>query len=585
MAFAADFSSIPHSPGSARPSRGPSFPWTHVLRGDPEPAIAVASPSSPPPSAAAILPPEPSDRSPPVPSENVASSSGTVPQSSMPSDEPEHGCNGNAAASASVSVSSSSSSSAAAAARGKKPAWQRPSNGSIEVGPVMGAVSWPPLSESTKASPKSSSPNTLKGSSDGTVSAPPGPVISTPPRPNSNNMNLNSTTNHVASPVRQKPNKRGSGSGSSSGTPVNGAPALQSPPPASAAATQITPDRETIPEPSPGDLPSKSSGNSNWDRGTRGGGFAPQQHGWNDHHRGYGGNRRGGGGGSHRGSFGSRRDQDRGSFVWGPRGFGSRDASAQQRGVRPYPRPPPPPFLSPPPQVRPFGNPVGYPDMPSPVYYVATPPPPETLSGLPFIAHPAAAPPAVFSPAAIDPQRAMLLKQINYYFSSDNLCKDIYLRRNMDEQGWVPITLIAGFNRVKQFTNNIQYILDTIRLSDVVEVQGEKIRKRNDWMNWVLPPSPNHFGTVPGLQSPATSDYDTLVAQLQAVELEGASNHNSMRGSTHTEVVLIRSASGNLNNQLHVVGDLSGDGNGQVTGHINSDYSKSGRSLVRSDTL
>lgn len=116
-------------------------------------------------------------------------------------------------------------------------------------------------------------------------------------------------------------------------------------------------------------------------------------------------------------------------------------------------------------------------------------------------------------------------------------------------------------------------------------MQGEKIRKRNDWMNWVLPPSPNHFGIVPGLQSPATSDYETLVAQLQTVGLEGASNHNSMRGPTHTEVVLIRSASGNLNNQLHVVGDLSGDGNGQVTGHINSDYSNSGRSLVRTDTL
>nr|XP_010933359.1 la-related protein 1C [Elaeis guineensis] len=500
----------------------------------------------------------------------------------MSSDEPEHGSNGDDAAAASIS----SSSSAAAAARGKKPAWQRPSNGSIEVGPVMGAVSWPPLSESTKASPKSSSSDALKGPFDGTVSASPGPVISTPsPRPNSNNINLNSTPNHVAPPVRQKPNKRGSGGGSSSGTPANGAPPLQSPPAASAAATQITPAKETIPEPSAGDLPSKNSGSTNWDHGTRGGSFAPQQHGGNDHHRGYGGNRRGGGG-SHRGSYGSRRDQDRGSFVWSHRGFNSRDTSVQQRGVRPYHRPPPPPFLSPPPQVRPFGNPIGYPDMPSPVYYVTTPPPPETLGGLPYIAHPAAAPPpAMFSPPAIDHPRAMLLKQINYYFSSDNLCKDIFLRRNMDEQGWVPINLIAGFNRVKQLTNNIQYILDTVRLSDVVEVQGEKIRKRNDWMNWVLPPSPNRFGIVPGLQSPATSDYDTLVAQLQTVGLEGASNHNSMRGATHTEVVLIRSASGNLNNQLHVVGDPSGGGNGQVTGHMNSDYSNSGRSLIRSDTL
>lgn len=34
------------------------------------------------------------------------------------------------------------------------------------------------------------------------------------------------------------------------------------------------------------------------------------------------------------------------------------------------------------------------------------------------------------------------------YCSNENLVKDTYLRSNMDEQGWVPISLIAGFNRV-----------------------------------------------------------------------------------------------------------------------------------------
>ena len=35
-----------------------------------------------------------------------------------------------------------------------------------------------------------------------------------------------------------------------------------------------------------------------------------------------------------------------------------------------------------------------------------------------------------------------------FFCSNDNLCKDMYLRRHMDEQGWVPVALIAGFNRV-----------------------------------------------------------------------------------------------------------------------------------------
>lgn len=170
MASAADPSATSYSPRSSRPSRGPSSSWSHVPRGDPESAASAASaagataPSSSPPPASPILSVEPSDRSPRVQPENVASSSGTAPQSSMPSDTSEHGSNGNAAASA--------SSSAAAATRGKKPAWQRPSNGRIEVDPVMEA-SWPPLSLSTKASPKSSSSDTSKGASDIPISAPP----------------------------------------------------------------------------------------------------------------------------------------------------------------------------------------------------------------------------------------------------------------------------------------------------------------------------------------------------------------------------------------------------------------------------
>ena len=45
---------------------------------------------------------------------------------------------------------------------GKKPVWNRPSNGASEIGPVMGASSWPALSEASKApSNKPSSDSSL----------------------------------------------------------------------------------------------------------------------------------------------------------------------------------------------------------------------------------------------------------------------------------------------------------------------------------------------------------------------------------------------------------------------------------------
>ncbi|MCD7451987.1 hypothetical protein HAX54_014597 [Datura stramonium] len=82
-----------------------------------------------------------------------------------------------------------------------------------------------------------------------------------------------------------------------------------------------------------------------------------------------------------------------------------------------------------------------------------------------------------------------IVNQIDYYFSKENLVKDKFLRQKMDEHGWVPVTLIAGFNKVRELTDNMQLILNVVRSSTVVEVQGEKLRQRNDWFRWLIPPS------------------------------------------------------------------------------------------------
>ncbi|XP_052876683.1 la-related protein 1C-like [Gossypium arboreum] len=92
----------------------------------------------------------------------------------------------------------------------------------------------------------------------------------------------------------------------------------------------------------------------------------------------------------------------------------------------------------------------------------------------------------------------------------------------MDDQGWVPIKLIAGFKKVSLLTDNIQLITDALQSSTVVEVQGDQVRKRIDWMRWIMPPSV-HF--------PTKSGQDTLAARVQNISLDqraanqsGASN-------------------------------------------------------------
>ncbi|XP_023754172.1 la-related protein 1C [Lactuca sativa] len=409
----------------------------------------------------------------------------------------------------------------------KKPVWNTPSksNGVVEVvSPVMGTA-WPALGESTKASLKSSSSESLKALSDGPW--PPalqatGNSSSPHKQSSANNANSTSPPNHVA-PTRQRSMKRGGGNST-----ANGVVSQPPPPPPSqdSVETQTPNDASGKPglvadqqQPSPRD-------HTVTHKDSQKGGFGSQPHSGNDHNHHRGSFRRGNGG-QHNHNYGGKRDHDRGNNhqEWNQhsRSFNNRDSHVQSpRGFSRgggYMRPSvhtSAPFISPqmPVQVQPFGNNMMYPDPTSPVIYVPYAPPPESLRGMPFVTP--LAPSMYF--AVPDPQlHAKIVTQIDYYFSNENLVRDTYLRRNMDEQGWVPASLIAGFKKVSYLTDNIQLILDAMRTSTVVEVQGEKIRRRNDWMKWMMP--------VGGPSSPqaavgrSSNDNEELVSQLQGVHL------------------------------------------------------------------
>lgn len=64
-----------------------------------------------------------------------------------------------------------------------------------------------------------------------------------------------------------------------------------------------------------------------------------------------------------------------------------------------------------------------------------------------------------------------------YYFSEENLLRDFFLRRKMDAQGFLPITLIASFHRVQALTTNVALVIESITESDKLEmVDGFKVR-------------------------------------------------------------------------------------------------------------
>ena len=83
-----------------------------------------------------------------------------------------------------------------------------------------------------------------------------------------------------------------------------------------------------------------------------------------------------------------------------------------------------------------------------------------------------------------------LISSRNYYFSVENLCKDMYLRSHMDSQGFVFLELLAQFNRIKQLTNDMELIRSACQQSQIVEfvsVDGiDRVRARERWHQWVL---------------------------------------------------------------------------------------------------
>ncbi|KAF6170861.1 hypothetical protein GIB67_015813, partial [Kingdonia uniflora] len=387
-------SSSPKKTISSSSSSSLTSPWSHVVRGESE-ALVSAAPSSPSPTVVV-------DEAPQSDTTNVA--------------------------------------------RAKKAAWNKPSNGGggrgdVEIiggGSIMGAVSWPALSESAKNSPKSSA-NSLKDLSEGSISVPQGPLIEPSPKKlaNSNaNTNPNSNSNNLLF-NRQKSMKRngggGGGPGSNSGGHIQPHQPPPSPPPPLPLVETSTPPNEFSPR-------DPAQQNNNWENGRRGGfvgnGQPNQQRPF----------RRSNSGPHQRGNHGGRRDQN---LEWNPhRSFNGRDYQMQQQqgAHRNFMGPLSPgtaPFINSP-YIRPFGNPMPFPEMAPPLYYVHGPPP-ESIRGVPFVPAPFGMFLQVPSPEA--QVHTMIMKQIDYYFSTENLVRDIYLRRNMDEEGWVPVSLIAGFSR------------------------------------------------------------------------------------------------------------------------------------------
>ncbi|KAG8994272.1 hypothetical protein FRB93_001642 [Tulasnella sp. JGI-2019a] len=184
-----------------------------------------------------------------------------------------------------------------------------------------------------------------------------------------------------------------------------------------------------------------------------------------------------------------------------------------QTPYNPYMFAPPTPsgYYAPYPYMPPYAVP------PVPVNYAHQPYPPPGAVPAPSMPMPMTSP-----GYTLDPSRFYLLGQIEYYFSVQNILSDMFLRRQMDSEGWIDINVISSFPRVRQLTMDPSVVRDVMNLSVYIEVSqdGDKCRMAHrQWESFVLPGATPHY-PLHQTQSAAQSDSVNNQPSLDSAETQ-----------------------------------------------------------------
>ncbi|KAJ3316683.1 La ribonucleoprotein domain member 1 [Blyttiomyces sp. JEL0837] len=130
--------------------------------------------------------------------------------------------------------------------------------------------------------------------------------------------------------------------------------------------------------------------------------------------------------------------------------------------------------------------------------------------------------------ARIDPEsvdlatvKGWIRYQVEYYFSIENLCRDMYFRGQMDpETGAVPVRVIANFNRVRSFTAVAKAKLSTPASgdnADGVNKSGDELTGEAATTTTVTPAAAEATFSSAPMDSPQWS-WDFIVNALKASE-------------------------------------------------------------------
>lgn len=124
------------------------------------------------------------------------------------------------------------------------------------------------------------------------------------------------------------------------------------------------------------------------------------------------------------------------------------------------------------------------------------------------------APPTPLDEAAL---RKSIRQQVEYYFSVDNLVKDLYLRGGMDSQGFAPLSFVASFKRLASLTRDVAVIKEALSGSTEVEIVDNLIRKKENWAKFA--PVTKNFSAEAPLFIPGAAAFIPGTGSVRATVL------------------------------------------------------------------
>ncbi len=123
---------------------------------------------------------------------------------------------------------------------------------------------------------------------------------------------------------------------------------------------------------------------------------------------------------------------------------------------------------------------------------------------------------------------ALIVQQVEYYFSVENLCKDVYLRRKMNSQGFVKLETLANFNRVKSLTGgDFELFKEALKWCPTLEIQGNGIRTRNGWNVWILPQESRDDDVVDVVGVSIDNEMPSISNNIEKTSLQVQNNNNN----------------------------------------------------------